>query len=160
MLACICRMGRLDSESELLLGHGSIEDESTGHLTNLSVGKCTCQHLVGSRSKGTAGRGEREFPSPFSSPLLRACLRLALRQSACPLNRREAASSLGLLASARSGGVEFDNPPNHSLLNSVSAQPMRGPVGRDTPTDTMWAGTMWTNEDWRWIFFLERGEVE
>lgn len=31
---------------------------------------------------------------------------------------------------------------------------MRGLVGRDTPTDTMWAGTVWTNEDWRWIFFF------
>lgn len=50
--------------------------------------------------------------------------------------------------------MEFDSPPNHSLLEAVSSQPMRGLVGRDTPTDTMWAGTMWTNEDWRWIFFI------
>lgn len=52
--------------------------------------------------------------------------------------------------------MEFDNPPNHSLLNAFSSQPMRGPVGSDTPTDTMWAGTMWTNENWRWIFFFFR----
>ena len=60
--------------------------------------------------------------------------------------------------------MEFDSPPNRSLLEAVSSQPMRGLVGRDTPTDTMWAGTMWTNEDWRWIFFFiffpENGEVE
>lgn len=104
-----------------------------------------CDHFTGSGSRRRAGG-----PSPFSSPpfLVRVRLSgLALRQPPCPLNRRVAASTSGLLANARPGGVEFDNPPNHILLNALSSQPMRGPVGGGTPTDTMWAGTMWTNEN-------------
>lgn len=60
--------------------------------------------------------GLSELPFPLSELVW---LGLALQQPACPLNRQVAASTLGLLVSSRAGGVEFDNPPNHSLLNAV-----------------------------------------
>lgn len=138
-------------------GHSSRKGERTARLPNLSVGKCTCANISGGPGVG----GEQESPLPSPRPLCLSefiLLGLALRQPPCPLNRRVAASTSGLLANARPGGVEFDNPPNHVLLNPFSSQPMRGPIGRGTPTDTMWAGTMWTNENWRWIFFFRELE--
>lgn len=65
-----------------------------------------CEHLVGS-GVGGKQKGQSELPLPFSEFVF---LGLALRQPACPLNRRVAASTSGLLANAKSGGVEFDSP--------------------------------------------------
>lgn len=91
-----------------------MEGKCTGHLTNLSVGKCTCVNIWWGPGVGVEQRWVESLSCPRSSrpfPLWELVF-LGWRsgQSACPLNRREAASSMGLFASARSGGVEFDSP--------------------------------------------------
>lgn len=102
----------------------------------------------------SAGAGTAVGTAEAAGSLLGAALSAAAaRATGLPFESQSSRRPLRPIGERKSGGVEFDSPPNHSLPNPASSQPMRGPNWRDTPTDTMWAGTLWTNEGCRWIFF-------